>query len=271
MSHANFLYDPRPLQLNACRCRYKECLSYEVKENALHPSSVIWTQMMLPLSYLFSLVLATAAAVPYQQYILAPSSRTVRPVTVFRKRGPVTSDTVLLDGHRREGHHAILQLFNSSVTYDFGKNIAGLVNLHILSHRGSVGVTFSESSLWVSSAACDATADSGLDAPLVFNITTPGTYVAPKDKERGAFRYLTVVNLGKGELSIGDLSVHFTAMPHWKDNALRDYTGWFHSNDEKLNRSVLSYFGPDGPKLILDCSVWYAGAAEMLSVFLRSY
>ncbi len=31
-------------------------------------------------------------------------------------------------------------------------------------------------------------------------------------------------------------------MPHWSDNSLRDYTGWFHSNDELINR------------------IWYAGA-----------
>ena len=45
-----------------------------------------------------------------------------------------------------------------------------------------------------------------------------------------------IVNLGTEELSIKDLWIYFTPMPHWPDNALQDYTGWFHSNDEKLNR-----------------------------------
>ena len=75
-----------------------------------------------------------------------------------------------------------------------------------------------------------------MDARLVFNITSPGLYEAPWKMERGGFRYLTVVNLGTEELSIKDLWVHFTPMPHWPDNALQEYTGWFHSNDEKLNR-----------------------------------
>ncbi|KAI0735418.1 bacterial alpha-L-rhamnosidase domain protein [Earliella scabrosa] len=187
-------------------------------------------------------VAATVTAVPYQQYILAPSSRSVRPTAVFRQHGAVTSPNALLDAKTPSGRGLVLGGFNSSVTYDFGKNIAGLVNLDIRSRKGSVGVTFSESSLWVSSAACDATADAGLDAPLVFNITRPGIYEAPPDKERGAFRYLTVVNTGTERMTIRDLWVHYTAMPHWKDDELRAYTGWFHSSDEKLNR------------------VWYAGA-----------
>ncbi|KAI0757240.1 bacterial alpha-L-rhamnosidase domain protein [Daedaleopsis nitida] len=197
-------------------------------------------------SILGSLLCLTAtalAAVPYQQYILAPSSRTVRPVTIFRQHGSLTSASALFgDSPKSTGNGLVLDEFNASVTYDFGKNVAGLVSLDVSSHKGSVGVTFSESSLWVSSTACDATADAGLDAPLVFSVTRPGRYSAPPEKERGAFRYLTVVNLGTERLSIRDLSVHFTAMPHWEGNALRDYTGWFHSNDEKLNR------------------VWYAGA-----------
>ncbi|KAI0824104.1 bacterial alpha-L-rhamnosidase domain protein [Trametes gibbosa] len=196
---------------------------------------------MRALDSLLLLVASTAAAVPYQQYILAPSSRTVRPVSVFRQHGSLSSPTGLLD-NSRGGKGLVLNTFNSSVTYDFGKNIAGWVNLDLSSHTGSVGVTFSESSLWVSSQNSDATADAGSDAPLVFNISRSGHYQAPSEKERGGFRYLTVVNLGKSKVELKDLWVQFTAMPHWKDDALRDYTGWFHSNDEKLNR------------------VWYAGA-----------
>lgn len=185
---------------------------------------------------LLSLIVATAAAVPYRQYILAPPSRTLRPVSVYGQHGSLTSEAALLEGYKQSGQTLVLDAFNSSVTYDFGKNIAGLVNLNVSSENGSIGITFTESSLWVSSAACDAISDSGLDAPLVFNITSPGSYEAPPDKERGAFRYLTVVNLGTEELSIADLWVHFTAMPHWAENALQNYTGWFHSDDEKLNR-----------------------------------
>ncbi|KAH9853159.1 bacterial alpha-L-rhamnosidase domain protein [Lenzites betulinus] len=196
---------------------------------------------MRALTCLLLLVASAAAAIPYQQYILAPPSRTIRPVSVFRQHGSISSPNGLLE-HSQGGKGLVLNAFNASVTYDFGKNIGGLVNFDLTSHAGSVGVTFSESSLWVSPQACDATADAGLDTVLVFNISKSGHYEAPAEKERGAFRYLTVVNLGNSKVEFKDLWVQFTAMPHWEDNALRDYTGWFHSNDEQLNR------------------VWYAGA-----------
>ncbi|KAI1796990.1 Six-hairpin glycosidase [Ganoderma leucocontextum] len=191
---------------------------------------------------LATLLLAAGATalVPYQQYILAPSSRTVRPVAVYLQSGSLSSETALLDSQLSSGGSLTLDAFSSSVTYDFGKNIAGWVNFNTTSSDGNVGFTFSESSLWVSSEASDATADSGLDAPLVFNITAAGHYAAPDKMERGAFRYLTVVNLGPDQLSIDDLWVHFTAMPHWADDSLQKYTGWFHSNDEKLNRSLVT-------------------------------
>ncbi|PIL35434.1 hypothetical protein GSI_02161 [Ganoderma sinense ZZ0214-1] len=194
---------------------------------------------------LVTLLLAAGAValVPYQQYILAPPSRTVRPIAVRLQSGSLSSATALLDNSISSKQSLTLDASTaSSVTYDFGKNIAGWVNFNTSSSDGSVGFTFTESSLWISSEASDATADGGLDAPLVFNITGAGHYAAPNKKERGAFRYLTVVNLGSTPLSIDDLWVHFTAMPHWADDSLQKYTGWFHSNDEKLNR------------------VWYAGA-----------
>ncbi|KAI0359164.1 bacterial alpha-L-rhamnosidase domain protein [Trametes cingulata] len=195
------------------------------------------------LFYFACCVVAVAATVPYQQYILAPPSRTVRPVAVFRQHGAASSPDALLDSHLETNKQGlVLHGRNSSVIYDFGKNIAGLVNLGLSSDHGSVGVTFSESSLWVSSEASDATADVGLDSPLVFNITRAGHYQAPPKKERGGFRYLTVVNLGTDDVSLTDLWVHFTAMPHREVTGLRNYTGWFHSNDELLNR------------------IWYAGA-----------
>ncbi|KAI8995346.1 bacterial alpha-L-rhamnosidase domain protein [Trametes punicea] len=197
----------------------------------------------LQLAYLALSAATVAAAAPYQEYILAPPSRTVRPVLVYRQNGLVSSPDSLLDtGEEHPGDPLVLGAYNSSVTYDFGKNIAGWVNLNLASRNGSIAITFSESSLWVSSAASDATADAGLDSPLVFKFSSPGHYEAPYEKERGRFRYLTVVNVGINPISVDDLWVHFTAMPHWPDDALRNYTGWFHSNDEQLNR------------------IWYAGA-----------
>lgn len=190
--------------------------------------------------YQISLLFATAvAAVPYQQYMLAPPSRTLRPVSVRLQNGSASSATALLERHIALGKGLTLDTFKSSVTYDFGKNVAGWANFNTTSSGGAVGFTFTESSLWISADASDATADAGLDAPLGFDITGARHYAAPTDRERGAFRYLTVVNLSlTDQVSISDLWVHFTAMPHWRADSLRNYTGWFNPNDEKLNRWV---------------------------------
>ena len=177
-----------------------------------------------------------AGAIPYQEYILAPSSRTVRPVSIFVQDGPSSSPDALLAPNAGSGQSLTLEAFNSSVTYDFGKSIAGWVNVNVSSTSGSVGFTFSESSIWVSSWACDGISGQGLDEPLVFNVTEPGHFAAPTEKERGSFRYLTVINFGTGNMTVDDVWVEYSAMPHWED--LQNYTGWFHSNDEKLNRWV---------------------------------
>jgi len=106
----------------------------------------------------------TSAAVPYSQYIIAPTSRTLYPVSVFRTNGTVTNPTNLLQGAK--GAATLNDV--ADVTYDFGKNIEGIVSLSIDSAAAGqyVGVTFTESSLWISTFGSDATADSGLDEPL---------------------------------------------------------------------------------------------------------
>jgi hypothetical protein len=103
-----------------------------------------------------------------------------------------------------------------------------------------LGVTFSESSLYISSDASDATADAGLDAPLWFTIGQGAGKYTPEEKyQRGAFRYLTIVSNTTASVSLHSLHVQFLAAPK---QDLRAYTGWFHSDDELINK------------------IWYAGA-----------
>jgi len=88
-------------------------------------------------------------AVEYSQYIYAPKSRTIYPQSIYRSNGTVTNAQNLL-GAPSGG----MTTFNNaaSVTFDFGKNIEGIVSLNIKSIAASqhVGVTFTESSLWIS-------------------------------------------------------------------------------------------------------------------------
>lgn len=187
-----------------------------------------------------SLLLAhQVVAVAYSNYILAPSTRTLIPATVYQSFGSVsnpqnlcdsTDSTTTFDG-------------NASVTYDFHKDIAGIVTLEVesaLSVGAHLGITFAESSLWISNRSSDATADSGLDATLWFTVDTAGgKYTSVAAQGRGAFRYLTLVSNSTTSITLKSVSVNYTAAP---TQDLQGYTGYFHCDDELINQ------------------IWYAGA-----------
>ncbi|KAL2701605.1 hypothetical protein AAEP93_005903 [Penicillium crustosum] len=178
-------------------------------------------------------------AVPYAEYIYAPPSRTLIPPAVIGVNGSVTTPESLTNAS--DVRPAV---FNgpSSVTFDFQKNVAGIVSVNVASASSDafIGVTFSESSLYISEQSCDATADAGFDSPLWFSLVDgPGTYTAAEKHNRGGFRYMTLVSNTTGSVSLNFVTVNFTAAPK---QDLRAYTGYFHSNDQLLNR------------------IWYAGA-----------
>jgi len=178
------------------------------------------------------------SAAPYSEYILAPSSRTVIPPSIHGVNGTILNVQSLTTPN---GNATFLG--NSSVTFDFQKNIAGVVSLTVgnsSSKDAFIGVTFTESSVWINSLAGDGTADAGLDEPLWFPVGNgSSSFTADLAHQRGAFRYMTVVGNTSATVDVKSVSVHFTASP---SHDLQDYTGYFHSNDELLNR------------------IWYAGA-----------
>lgn len=179
-------------------------------------------------------------AAQYEEYILAPSSRTILPVSVYKVNGTVDNSNSLLSG--ASGSATFTD--PSSVTLDFGKNIAGIVTLQVSSTDDDqhIGLAYSESSLWITGEGSDATADAGLDEILWFSPTGPGNYTVAPEHDRGGFRYLSLIHNTTGGIDVEQVSVHFTAMPHYADDAMQDYTGYFHCDDELINR------------------VWYAGA-----------
>ncbi|KAJ4396746.1 hypothetical protein N0V93_000968 [Gnomoniopsis smithogilvyi] len=183
-----------------------------------------------------------AGVTPYSEYILAPSSRTILPPSVYRTNGTVTNPQSLLSSSENTTGPAIFN-GNSSITFDYKQNIGGIVSITVGSVSSSnavLGVTFTESNLWINGAASDATADAGLDSPLWFSVGDgPGTYTVGREFDRGAFRYLSVVSNSSGTVEVQRVEVQFTAAP---EQDLQAYTGYFHSNDELLNR------------------IWYAGA-----------
>lgn len=177
---------------------------------------------------------------PYSQYIYAPEKRTILPVSVHNINGTCDRAASLTSppGAAKFGPA-------SAVTYDFGKNVAGIVSFNVTAVAGSeeyIGISFSESSLWINSEGCDATADAGLDVALWWKVAANGEYTAAKEFQRGGFRYLNVYHNTSGSVTLEGLSIYFTAVPQKAESELRSYTGYFHSNNDQLNR------------------VWYAGA-----------
>lgn len=180
-----------------------------------------------------ALYFSLAQAIPYDQYILTPSSRTLKPVSVYNVNGTVTgADSVT------EGKSGSLSFQGeSAVTFDFAKNIAGIVTLNVSSVSNAnqfIGLTYSESSLWISGLYSDATADAGRDEIYWFHITEPGFYTVDADHERGGFKYLSLIHNSTGNVEVTGVSTRFTAMPHKAEDELRKYTGYFHSNGMSL-------------------------------------
>ncbi|TIA60441.1 Six-hairpin glycosidase [Aureobasidium pullulans] len=190
---------------------------------------------------LTTLLSSSAAAVPYAEYILAPSQRDLSPVKVHHANGTVINAA----GVTTSGSGGATFYSVSAVTYDYTKNIGGLVSFIVSSSSDSeqyIGISYTESSLWISPDGSDATQNIAIDETLWFKITGPGNYSVEPLHDRGGFRYLNVYHNTTGNVTLSHLQTYFTAMPHFPDDGIGEYTGYFHSNDEKLNR------------------VWYAGA-----------
>jgi hypothetical protein len=167
----------------------------------------------LPIPFL--LLFTTTTAIPYSEYILAPSSRTLHPVSVHAANGSVTNSL----GLTTSGNNASTALSGpSAITYDYSKNIGGLVSFAVSAVNGSdnsIGISFSESSFWISPDGSDATQNVGIDETLWFTINGTGTYTVDKDHQRGGFRYLNVYHDGSGSVELSSISTNFTAMPQY--------------------------------------------------------
>lgn len=188
-----------------------------------------WTALVL--------LLPSVLATPYSQYILTPRSRTLRPVSVYNSSGTVQNAASLTQPTGTTVFQG-----QSAVTYDMGKNVAGIVSFNVTSGSGLIAITFSESNLWINNDASDGTANTGLDEPLFFTVSAGNQYKAAKKYQRGAFRYLNLYHNSTGNVGLTGLSVNFTSLPQLAENQLGSYKGYFHCDDEQLNR------------------VWYAGA-----------
>ena len=120
---------------------------------------------MLLLTFFVTIGLVLAE-IPYAEYVLTPKSRTLRPSSAYNVNGSVPNAGAVFAGDNKE----TVFVGPSAVTYDFGRNVAGIVSFNVTeAAQGAwIGISFTESSLWINSDGCDATADAGLASRLLF-------------------------------------------------------------------------------------------------------
>lgn len=141
---------------------------------------------------------------------------------------------------------AILNGNGSMLVFDFGLEVGGIVSLnYTATNSGVLGLAFTEAKDWIGEYSDSSnSALEGPDGAVYATFTEPGsgTYTMPDEELRGGFRYLTIFLMTNydTEVWIQDVSLELSFQPTWSN--LRAYQGYFHSNDEQLNR------------------IWYSGA-----------
>ncbi|KAF3761697.1 family 78 glycoside hydrolase [Cryphonectria parasitica EP155] len=188
---------------------------------------------------LAALVSHVSAAIPYSDYILAPANRTISPASIYSTSGNVTNAA----GVTTSGNGPTILGPGSYITFDYGKNVGGVVSVtagETSDPSANVTLSYAESSYFISANSSDAMHDGAATVPLYLPVGEGvGTYTVSDDYVRGGFRYLTIGSNSSADIELEAVVTNFTAAPV---NDLQAYTGYFHSNDELLNR------------------IWYAGA-----------
>ncbi|KAB8078539.1 Six-hairpin glycosidase-like protein [Aspergillus leporis] len=179
---------------------------------------------------------------PWEENIFAPSSRSVSPKRAILS---LAEENATIDYKKSKPY--VLHGNGSLVVFDFGIEVGGILTVNYTSKGGSgaLGLAFSEAKNWIGEWSDSSNgAFKGPDCALYANFTKDGSasYVMPDESLRGGFRYLTVflVTDGRASVDIRDISLEVGFQPTWSN--LRAYQGYFHSNDNLLNR------------------IWYSGA-----------
>ncbi|CAG8116970.1 unnamed protein product [Penicillium olsonii] len=174
---------------------------------------------------------------PWEKNIFAPASRTVRPKSTLSEL-KINASTDPLHPYK-----ALLRGNGSSIVYDFGIEVGGIVHLNYTSTgKAELGLAFTEAKNWIGEWS-DSSSALYHDGALYASIQSgAGSYVMCDKYLRGGFRYLTVflVTDGSVDVHIEDLSLELAFKPTWPN--LRAYQGYFHCSDDLLNR------------------IWYSGA-----------
>ncbi|EAU36292.1 conserved hypothetical protein [Aspergillus terreus NIH2624] len=178
---------------------------------------------------------------PWEKNIYAPSSRTVSPRQILSIASPNrTTD------YAKSMPYALHQNM-PTVVFDFGIEVGGIVTVnYTTTGAGAIGLAFTEAKNFIGRSSDSSNgAFKGPDGVLYANFTNAGhgSFVMPDEKLRGGFRYMTVFLMPEDPktcVHVEGVSLEIAFQPTWSN--LQAYQGYFHSNDQLLNR------------------IWYSGA-----------
>ncbi|KAF9444839.1 glycoside hydrolase family 78 protein [Macrolepiota fuliginosa MF-IS2] len=202
------------------------------------------------LSFISVQVAALAPPGPWDKFNLAPKTRTSRPTSIRTVFGDVQNANALVNSSIGA---ATLNGNGSYVVLDFGQEVGGRVFLTAAHSTpdSRLSLSFTESAEFISPTNSDDSCRAvfTMDSDGVQSLPIPlqqGKFMQTVGQQRGGFRFMTVVSNSDAQVSIMDIGVQNTFMPHWDD--LRAYTGYFFTHDP-------SFHDPD-----FLTKLWYAGA-----------
>ncbi|KAF7333480.1 Glycoside hydrolase family 78 protein [Mycena venus] len=208
--------------------------------------------MLLPLHLLPLIPLCSALAPkgPWDAFNYAPASKIVKPLSVRTVSGDVRGAQGLVQSSQGQ---ATFTGNSSFVVLDWGKEVGGILSMTIndATPRSQFSFSFTESAEFISpnqsDDSCHSVATENSDgvqsfrAPLIKGLLTQTI-----GQQRGGFRFLTIVSNHADPLTISNISLAITFMPHWDD--LRAYPGYFFAPDPSFHdKDFLT-------------KLWYAGA-----------
>ena len=172
--------------------------------------------------------------------MLAPSSRIVTPSALLSVNGSYISQWPSV---------AELNDSQTSLVLDFGREVGGVVTVNYTvtsagALNNALGLAFSEAKDDIgprsdSSNGIFAVPEEALYADV--SSTGDCSYEMPLARLRGGFRYMTAfLTTPEASVEIRNFSLELAFQPTWPN--LRAYQGYFHSNDDLLNK------------------IWYSGA-----------
>ncbi|KAJ7226756.1 glycoside hydrolase family 78 protein [Mycena pura] len=205
---------------------------------------------LFPLLLSITLCAAVAPKGPWDAFNFAPASKIVTPVSVRTVSGSVRGAQGLVQSSSAQ---ATFTGNSSYVVLDWGKEVGGILSLDINAATPSSQFSFSftESPVFInpnrSDDSCRSVATEDSDGVQSFRAPLArGWLTQTIGQQRGGFRYLTIVSNSDDPLTISNISLAITFMPHWED--LQAYPGFFFAPD------------PGFHDVNFLTKLWYAGA-----------